>query len=40
MKLDVFDDEVFKKLSIDFYVVVIEMIFGKFEYFKIDSVFE
>lgn len=40
MKLDVFDDEAFKKSSIDFYVVATEMTSGKPEYFKIDSVFE
>lgn len=40
MKLDVFDDEAFKKSSIDFYAVATEMTSGKPEYFKIDSVFE
>ncbi len=40
MKLDVFDDEAFKKSNIDFYAVATEMTSGKPEYFKIDSVFE
>lgn len=40
MKLDVFDDELFKKRKIPFYAVVTNVETGLAEYMKIDSVFE
>lgn len=39
-KLDVFDDETYKKSNIDFYATVTNVETGKPEYIKVDSVFE
>ena len=39
-KLDIFDDEEYKKSNIDFYATVTNVETGKPEYIKVDSVFE
>lgn len=39
-KLDIFDDETYKKSNIDFYATVTNVETGKSEYIKLDSVFE
>ena len=39
-KLDIFDDETYKKSNIDFYATVTNVETGKPEYIKVDSVFE